>query len=110
VNGVKGGKARNKRALLLRAMRAHKPLRYLLSIASRAVIENQLRRWSSLHAYYRSDACPAAHRMPKRPPAPNHIKRALERALRDAENAESGDAYAAGRASLAREILAIYER
>lgn len=101
--------ARRKRAALLRAMRRQASMKVLRSLASQEQINDLLRRWPRLHAYYRSRQAPAAYRIPPRPPAPNHIKRVLERELEKARQQERSD-YWQGRADVAAAVLALWER
>lgn len=100
--------ARRKRAALLRAMRQQLGMGVLRRIASQQQINSALRRWPRLHAYYRSEHAPGAYRLPKRPPAPNHIRAKLERALAEAQR-HPHDPFFCGRAALAREVLALFE-
>lgn len=102
-------RARQKKAVLLRAMRARKPMKFLRSLASAGMIGRILRQWEKLHAYYRGNQCPSAYKIPKRPPAPNHLRQALEKALAEAD-AHQGDAFWDGRAALARDILRLFDR
>ena len=98
--GVRGGRSRQKRATLILAMRQQRPMKYLLSIASDAMIKQEIRRWKRFFLFYRGGE---QYTLSKRPPPPNLIRRELEKALAESEG--KTDDFSRGRADLARNLL-----
>ena len=85
-------------------MRQYRPMKYLLSIASDAMVKQEIRRWQRFHRFYRGEQ---QYALRKSPPAPSLIRRELERAL--AESHGRTDDFSRGRAELARKLLALFD-
>ena len=103
--GVRGGRSRQKRATLILAMRQRRPMKHLLSIASDAMIKQEIRRWKRFFLFYRGGE---QYTLSKRPPPPNLIRRELEKALAESEG--KTDDFSRGRADLARNLLALFDK